>query len=153
MENSVKAGIGLVGVAVVAIIGFAVAGQKPPGVTCKVSAAGVALIADSLKTRGTAAALAGAGGGAIAANEACEYFLKQLDKDPDKKQTIEVQTNEGVVQDQLSRRDLTLPPPPPPASPGNIDLVYTLRCVRAYDVQVLREWCYDRTISPEAVGY
>jgi hypothetical protein len=150
MSNPVKAGLALVSVAVLAIIGFLIIGQKPPSATCKVSAAGVALLADTIKQKGTAFAIEGAAGGAIAANEACDYLLKQLDKDSEKKQPVEVETNSGVVQAEISKRDLTTPPPPPPtATKSNVDVSRIVDCVVAYDVKLLQDLCIDRKISPE----
>src|SRR3954468_8723648 len=110
MEKTVKAGIIVLGSVAVLVAGALVIGEKPPPGTCEVSAAGVGLIADSLKERGRAVSVALAAGGAVAANKACENFIKSLDDDPNKQLPVKVQTDTGTVEKQVSGRQLTAPP-------------------------------------------
>ena len=154
MENGAKAGIALIGVAAVVFLGSFALGQKPPDAACELSAGGLGLVGSTVKQGRSAAALAVGTGGLIAANEACKYFLKQLDEDPEKKQPVTVTTDTGDIKDTISRSDLTADPPPPPAPPAPSEaerrarVQHFLDCAISYDTAVLRQWCYERKLQP-----
>jgi hypothetical protein len=148
METSVKAGLALVGAAAVVVAGSMALSQKSPAGVFELTAGGVGLIASTVKQGKSAVAVAIGTGSGIVASEACKTFLTTLDEEPAKEQPIKVTTDTGVIEDHISRPDLTAEPPAPSAADRQARFALVLRCFKSYDTALVRKWCYEGKIQP-----
>ncbi|MGH3774522.1 MAG: hypothetical protein ACRDRR_02105 [Pseudonocardiaceae bacterium] len=144
MSNEVKAGLALIVIVVVFAL-FMVANENSlPEQTCTLNAAGVGLVASGLSKGKPAQAIIATAGGVFAVDEACKFAIRSLAEEPQEPVRLRLQTTSDSIDREITASQLTAPPRPLPQGP----LDRFVKCYQSYNLQFLREMCYDGSINP-----
>lgn len=132
--------------AVIALIVVVVTGQDNK-LTCRLSAAGLGLVAEGVSKGRTPGEIASRAGLTIAGSTACEEMVAAFVEEPDKEVDVEVDDGAGdSLKESITGSELVIPPPDDP-QPG--DLTRSLECLGTYGfTNLLYEWCEEGLIEP-----
>jgi hypothetical protein len=127
-------------------------GKSDAGISCYATGQAVGIVAAGLaENKGASEIIASAGFGFLSTK--CADWVKTLEKDPTKETQLSVDgadkpstTVSGETLLPTTTSDLT------PTPTATLDIARILECAR-WNVQLLRDWCYERKIEPPQADY
>lgn len=126
-------------------------GSSDAGVSCYATGQAVGIVAAGLaENKGASAIIAAAGFGFLSTK--CEDWVKSLVDDPTKETELTVDSPEKPTTTVTADTLFPTEPPATPTPAAAITLDRILACGR-WNVQFMRDWCYDGTVGPPPENY